>query len=68
MDRPRQLAILAEAYAFNGQSEEGLAVLEDALRHVENTGERYYEAEIYRLQGELILQSRGQSRKSEGKS
>lgn len=67
MDRPRQLAILAEAYAFNGQPDEGLAVLEDALQHVENTGERYYEAEIYRLQGEFILQSGGQSQKSEGK-
>jgi DNA-binding winged helix-turn-helix (wHTH) protein/predicted ATPase len=68
MDRSYQLAVLAEAYACNGQPDEGLAVLEDALQHVEKTGERYYEAEIYRLQGEFILQSGGQSRKSESRS
>lgn len=67
MDRSYQLAVLAEAYAFDGQPEEGLALLGDALQHVEQTGERYYEAEIYRLQGELLLQSRGHSQKSEGK-
>ena len=56
MDRSHQLAVLAEAYALNGQPDEGLAVLADALQHVEKTGGRYYEAEIYRLYGELTLQ------------
>jgi predicted ATPase len=55
MDRSRQLAVLAEVYTLNDQPEEGLAVLAEALQHVEKTGGRYYEAEMYRLQGELLL-------------
>ncbi len=34
---------------------EGLDVLADAMAIVENTGERYFEAELHRLQGELLL-------------
>jgi predicted ATPase len=33
-----------------------LTVLTEALVHVEHTGERYYEAELYRLKGALLLQ------------
>jgi predicted ATPase len=54
--RSRWLALLAEAYSMSGQSEAGLTVLAEALVHVEHTGERYYEAEIHRLKGELLLQ------------
>jgi len=50
------LALLAEAHNVIGQPETGLAVLAEALVHVEHTGERYYEAEIHRLKGELLLQ------------
>jgi predicted ATPase len=39
-------------------------VLNDALQHVEKTGGRYYEAEIYRLKGQLTLQSKIQGPKS----
>ena len=34
-----------------GQVEEGLTVLAEALAQVDKTGERYYEAELYRLKG-----------------
>ena len=34
----------------------GLAVLAEALAVVDKTGERFYEAELYRLKGELTLQ------------
>ena len=34
-------------------------MLEDALQYVEKTGERNYEAEIYRLKGELTLKQFG---------
>jgi predicted ATPase len=57
--RPWFLALLAEAYGKEGQSEEGLAVLTEALALVNNTGERMYEAELYRLKGELTLQKAG---------
>ena len=50
------LALLAEAYGKRGQIEEGLAALAEALTLVEKNGERYYEAEIHRLKGELLLQ------------
>lgn len=49
------LALLAEAYRKMGQAEEGLSVLTEALTAVDRTGERMYEAELYRLKGELTL-------------
>ena len=48
------LALLAEAYRENGQSEEGLCVIAEALDHVAQTGIVYYEAELHRLDGELL--------------
>ena len=38
------------------------ALLED---HLEKTGERFYEAEVYRIRGELTLQSKVQSSESQ---
>jgi predicted ATPase len=49
------LTLLAEAYYTVGEPAAGLAVLAEALALVEQTGERYWEAEIYRLKGELLL-------------
>lgn len=49
------LALLAEAYQKAGQIEEALTVLDEALDVVESTGERVYEAELYRLKGDLLL-------------
>ena len=54
--RPWVLAMLAEAYGKAGQIEEGLTTLAEALAAVDKTGERFYEAELYRLKGELTLQ------------
>jgi len=53
---PWFLALLAEAYEKAGQPEEGLKVLAEALDAVDKTGERFYEAELYRLKGQLTLQ------------
>ena len=50
------LVLLAEAYGKAGQAEEGLAALAEALTVVDKSGERFYEAELYRLKGELTLQ------------
>jgi predicted ATPase len=49
------LALLAEAYGHSVQAEAGLRVLAEALAAVQKTGECFYEAELYRLQGELSL-------------
>src|SRR5262249_56130413 len=51
--RSRDLALLAEAYGKVGQTEAGLSVLAEALAMVDQTGERYWEAELHRLQGEI---------------
>jgi predicted ATPase len=40
-----------------GQREEGLTLLAEALAAAHRTGERWCEAELYRLKGELTLQS-----------
>ncbi len=61
------LTLLAEAYGKVGQAEEGLTLLAEALAAVDNSGERFYEAELYRLKGELSLQSR-QVKTSQDKS
>ena len=61
--RPYGLALLAEAYGKTGQKGEGLTALAEALALVEKTGERYYEAELYRLKGALTLQQANQKAK-----
>jgi predicted ATPase len=49
------LALLAEAYGKEGQAEEGLRVLAEALALAEKTGVgRFREAELHRLKGELL--------------
>ena len=57
--RPYHLLLLAEAYGAAGQAEEGLRALAEARGLVEQTDERFCEAELYRLQGELLLQQAG---------
>jgi predicted ATPase len=54
---PFYLAMQAEGLALAGRPDAGLALLQRAYEIVRKYGERYYEAEIRRLFGELILQS-----------
>ena len=54
--RPYFLALLAEASGQAGQPEAGLTILAEALALVAATEERWWEAELYRLQGALLLQ------------
>ena len=67
LGRPYHLALLAETYGEGGQREEGLAVLTEALATVTTSGERVAAAELYRLQGELLLQSSGPRREATGR-
>jgi predicted ATPase len=53
---PYFLALLAEAYGKVEWTKDGFGVLGEALNTVNKTGERWYEAELYRLKGELTLQ------------
>ena len=52
---PLFLIILARVYWTAGQPEEGLKRLVEAAKLVETTGERWAEAELYRLRGTLLL-------------
>jgi predicted ATPase len=54
--RPYLLALLAEASGQAGQPEAGLTVLVEVLTLVAATEGRWWEAEVYRLQGALLLQ------------
>ncbi len=51
------LSLLARAYMKLGKFEQGLKVLAEALRFTKTGGLHFYEAEIYGLQGELLLAS-----------
>jgi predicted ATPase len=66
--RPYYLALLAEAYGKEGQSEEGLRVVTEALALVDQSGERRGEAELYRLKGTLMLQSKTSRRSVTGEA
>jgi len=54
--QPYLLALLAEAYGTTGEPETGLTVVTEALTHADKNGERWYEPELYRLKGKLLLQ------------
>ena len=52
---PWLLALRGEMLAKNDQTDQGLRAVEEALACIEETGERYHEAEVHRLKGELLL-------------
>jgi class 3 adenylate cyclase/DNA-binding winged helix-turn-helix (wHTH) protein/tetratricopeptide (TPR) repeat protein len=54
MGLPHHLAMLAEAHHRGGEPDKGLRVLAEALSAAYNSKERYYEAELHRLRGELL--------------
>ncbi|MGE0681236.1 MAG: AAA family ATPase [Candidatus Binatia bacterium] len=49
-------ALLPEAYRETGRIDEGLAAVDGAFAIINHDGERLWEAELYRLKGELLLQ------------
>ncbi|MCH9051834.1 MAG: AAA family ATPase [Proteobacteria bacterium] len=53
--RPYFLALLSEAYGHTGQAEEGLSPLAESLDLIETGNVRTWEAELHRLEGELLL-------------
>ena len=52
---PHNIALLAAACEIAGQIEEALALLDEAVQIVERTRERWLEAEVYRLKGQLLV-------------
>ena len=55
LTRPSFLCVLAEACMERGCVDEGLSALTEALAAADQHENRYYEAEMHRLQGELLL-------------
>jgi predicted ATPase len=53
---PPQEAALAEAVAAAGEIDARLPRLDDALAELERTEQRWYEAEMHRIRGEILLQ------------
>ncbi len=66
--RSCHLGLLAEAYGKAGRTEEGLAAVVEALDWVQSHGNRSYEAELYRVKGELLLAQESKNQKAKGKS
>jgi len=52
---PHYVAFLTKAYEIAGQAQEAEALLDEALRIVERTGERWFVAELNRHKGRLLL-------------
>lgn len=64
--RAYYLGLLAEAYAKCGKTEKGLALLAEALALIIKKGERWWEADVHRLRGELLLSQGGKDVEAEG--
>jgi class 3 adenylate cyclase/predicted ATPase len=55
LNQPFFLSLLAESCERAGKAEEALLLLAEAFAIVERTGERWFEAELYRLRGDWLL-------------
>jgi len=52
---PYFLTLLAETYGAASQPDAGLRLLDEAHAVIDSTQERFYEAEVHRVQGALVL-------------
>lgn len=55
------LAYLADLSGMAGQIAEGLDLTAEALARIERLGERFWEAEVWRIRGDLLLQTNSTS-------
>jgi predicted ATPase len=53
--RPYVLALIAEAYGEDGEPAVGVKAMSEALSDMLTIGMHFYEAELYRLKGDLLL-------------
>ena len=59
--RPYFLALLADAERRQKRCAAGMQMLDEGLAVVEELSDKFYEAEIHRLKGELILQQHSEA-------
>jgi predicted ATPase len=52
---PYRLARVADAYRIAGNSENGRHLIVEAIKAMERFEDRWFDADLYRLQGELLL-------------
>jgi predicted ATPase len=52
--RASYLVLMADALLLADRVDDGLRALDDAIETIERTGEHFYEAELYRVRGELL--------------
>ena len=57
LHEPRHLCHLAMAYAELGQLDDAWRCIDDAIEKVERSKEKWYEAEVHRIAGEIALKS-----------
>jgi predicted ATPase len=53
--RSMHMGFLAEIHASNGEREVALAVLDEAIALADTTEERFFEPELHRRRGELLI-------------
>ena len=56
-DPPVWLEMLADSYVDTGEHEAGLDAINQAFRHTEQSGLRFWDAELHRRRGELLWHS-----------
>ncbi len=54
---PCWLGLLAQAYSQHGEVEPRLSSVDEALSTMAKTGEEFWLAELYRIKGQLLLES-----------
>ena len=64
LTRPLLLALLAESGLRPGKLPEGLASVHEGLRLTQTTLDRFYEPELWRLKGELLLAQSKEKKKT----
>ena len=62
---PYYLALLAQVYGKAGRADEGLAAIDEALAAARAHNERWWDAELHRLRGELLLAQGAEAREVE---
>jgi DNA-binding SARP family transcriptional activator len=62
---PYYLALLADAHLRNREADAGIEVVEEALSRGRETSERWWDAELHRLRGELLLSGGAEAAEAE---
>jgi predicted ATPase len=57
--RPYHVAMLAEALGKTGQVDQGLSALDETIQSYRKSGVRFWDSELQRLNGELLLAKDG---------